>query len=185
MGNNPTATGDHIHEPTPEAGHIRKTVTEMKRRAEDETTPVTQIYKTEAAKLAGGPSAPVLPAFLSVGSSLYRKRHRKYPSLPQSLDEVAFPDDMLETSTGENFLLIQTNTNSLLVFGEFSSDFYFSSESLGNVGLIVGKCRADISEVTPVHSFTIIVPPTNVGNGYLVGGQFTTYIMCPCKLTIS
>ena len=95
----------HTHPPaTAEAAieKIKEKIKEkMKERAKEETTPIPKIYHEVLQEVAQSESheaiAPILPTYGSMKSSFYKKRHEKFPPLPQSVEELNFEGEWSKT----------------------------------------------------------------------------------------
>ena len=99
----------------------------MKKRAEEETTPITTIYHEALQEVAQCESretiAPILPTFRSMKSALYRKRHKRLPLLPQSTKDLDFGGGWSKNHNGDDFMLgsrdgvfmFSTNANLALI----------------------------------------------------------------------
>ena len=81
----------------------------MKKRAEEETTPITTIYHEALQEVAQCESretiAPILPTFRSMKYALYRKRHKRLPPLPQSTKDLDFGGGWSKNHNGDDFML--------------------------------------------------------------------------------
>ena len=94
----------------------------MRTRAITETTALPQIYREESVKLAARTEGvvPALP-FVSIQSSLYHRSHEVYPKIPNSFKNVAIPQQLLTTPSGENFRIHQNNKQGILILGKGKS----------------------------------------------------------------
>ena len=94
----------------------------MKKKANEETTPIPQIYHQALQEVAQHENresvAAVLPTFSSVKSSLYRRWRERLPPLPRSVDDLNFDGEWSKMLNGEDFML-----------GSRDSVFMFSTEA--------------------------------------------------------
>ena len=98
----------------------------MKKRAKEETTPIPKIYHEALQEVTRSESheavAPILPTYGSMKSSLYRKRHERFPPLLQSVEELNFEGEWSKTHNGDFMLgsrdgvfMFSTNANIALI----------------------------------------------------------------------
>ena len=76
----------------------------MKKRAREESVPLPQIYRREMTKV-------YVPSFQNLKSSLYRSRLQRFPTLPQTREEIDFSGEWTQTAREEDFLLVDTGQN--------------------------------------------------------------------------
>ncbi|CAF1551838.1 unnamed protein product, partial [Didymodactylos carnosus] len=81
-----------IHPPT-DHSHIPAKVDKLKnmckKRAREETTPISQIHKQESVKCSlTHNDISFLLSYLSIDSSFYRERLKNYPELPKSVSDI-------------------------------------------------------------------------------------------------
>ena len=105
-------TGEHFHPPSLAQTSANIVISSMKRRAREESVPLPQIYRQEMTKLYGGPgcdeTAVNVPSFQNLKSSLYRSRLQRFPTLPQTREEIDFSGEWTRTAREEDFLLVDT-----------------------------------------------------------------------------
>lgn len=98
----------------------------MRKRAIEETTSIPKICVQELAAASGyegvehSEIAINLPQFSSIKSSLYRSRMTKYPSLPQTIQDINFNGDWTRIIQGEDMLLADSGENDperIIIFG--------------------------------------------------------------------
>ena len=106
------------HYPPNMAKITAQTVTrKMRKRAIEETTSIPKIYAQELAAVSGYEGVELseiainLPQFPVIKSSLYRGRMTKYPSLPQTIQDITFVGDWTRTIQGEDMLLADSGDN--------------------------------------------------------------------------
>ena len=91
---------------------------QMRKRASEETTPITAMYNEQLITLNAHPErksiAPKLPSFMSLKSSLYCNQRSRLPPLLKMRDEIRVEGDWTKTLTCENFLLCD---DGILIFG--------------------------------------------------------------------
>jgi hypothetical protein len=100
---------------------VDEVISNMKKRAQDETLPIPQIYSQEIVKirvanpdLATGTFFPLLH---NIDSSLYRKRAKNYPKLPKLINELTIPDQWKIDLHSKLFLIVdETCKRSLYIF---------------------------------------------------------------------
>ena len=116
-------TGEHFHPPSQAQTSANIVISSMKRRAREESVPLPQIYRQEMTKLYGGPgceeTAVNVPSFQNLKSSLYRSRLQRFPTLPQTREEIDFSGEWTRTAREEDFLLVDTghtDRNRLVAF---------------------------------------------------------------------
>ncbi|XP_046575249.1 uncharacterized protein LOC124283263 [Haliotis rubra] len=104
------------HNHAPDDGPKQRFVSELRKRAREETTQMQTLY-TEQLAVEEEDNLHVLPSFTSVRSSLYRHRRKTMPALPTTLREVDLEDSWTETSNGRRFLLLSDGEqDKILVF---------------------------------------------------------------------
>ena len=106
---------------------LEKVKEKMKKKAQEETTPIPKIYHEVLQEVAQSESheaiALILPTYGSMKLSLYRKRHEKFSPLPQSVEVLNFEGKWSKTHNGDNFMLcscdgvfmFSTNANIALI----------------------------------------------------------------------
>ena len=108
-------TGEHFHPPSQAQASANTVISSMKKRAREESVPLPQIYHQEMAKLYGAPgsdeTAVNVPSFQNLKSSLYRSRLERFPTLPQTREEIDFSGEWTRTAREEDFLLVDTGQN--------------------------------------------------------------------------
>ena len=116
-------TGEHFHPPSQAQTSANIVISSMKRKAREESVPLPQIYRQEMTKLYGGPGcdeiAVNVPSFQNLKSSLYRSRLQRFPTLPQTREEIDFSGEWTRTAREEDFLLVDTghtDRNRLVAF---------------------------------------------------------------------
>ena len=91
---------------------------QMRKRAGEETTPITAMYNEQLITLNAHPErksiAPKLPSFMSLKSSLYCNQCSRLPPLLKMRDEIRVEGDWTKTLNDENFLLCD---DGILIFG--------------------------------------------------------------------
>ncbi|CAF5022869.1 unnamed protein product, partial [Rotaria magnacalcarata] len=101
----------------------------MKKRANEETLPIPQIYSQEIIKLrVDNPDMAtgiLFPLLDSIDASLYRKRAQNYPKIPKSIKELIIPDAWKLGTRGEPFLLVDEICMNIVFF--FIKIFYYCS----------------------------------------------------------
>ena len=89
---------------------VDEAISKMKKRAQEETMPVPQIYSQEIVKVRinnpGMETGSFFPSLNMVDSSLYRKRAKNYPKLPKSIDDLTISDEWKVDLQGEQFLIV-------------------------------------------------------------------------------
>ncbi|CAM4973721.1 unnamed protein product [Rotaria socialis] len=89
---------------------LEEAISRMKKRAGEETLPISQIYSQEIIKVpVNNPdmnTGTFFPMLDSIDSSLYRKRAKNYPKIPTTINELIIPDGWKPGSHGEPFLLV-------------------------------------------------------------------------------
>ncbi|KAL5014241.1 hypothetical protein ScPMuIL_008511 [Solemya velum] len=90
----------------------------MKDRSRDELTPIPTIYEEELVKLRNREwnddtqqLIQQIPTFLSCKDQFYNQRLKTLPALPTSLADLQLQGELTETTTGQQFLLADDNTN--------------------------------------------------------------------------
>lgn len=61
--------------------------------------------------------AAIFPSLTSVSNTLYRSRHAALPKLPQNTENIDIPENFLKTHSGASFLLYQSDSRHIMVFG--------------------------------------------------------------------
>ncbi|CAF1550909.1 unnamed protein product, partial [Didymodactylos carnosus] len=75
---------DHSHIPDPIQAKVDEFKNTCKKRAREETIPISQIHKQELVKCSlKHNDISFLPSYSSIDSSFYRKRLKGYPKLPK------------------------------------------------------------------------------------------------------
>ncbi len=109
----------HTHPPATAETALEKVKEKMKKRAKEETTPIPTIYHEVLQEVAQSESRDAIAPVLRI----YRKRHEKFPLLPQSVDDLNFEGEWSKTHSGDNFMLgsrdgvfmFSTNANLALI----------------------------------------------------------------------
>ncbi|KAL5010473.1 hypothetical protein ScPMuIL_012778 [Solemya velum] len=90
----------------------------MKDRSRDELTPIPTIYEEELVKLRNREwnddtqqLIQQIPTFLSCKDQFNNQRLKTLPALPTSLADLQLQGEWTETTTGQQFLLADDNTN--------------------------------------------------------------------------
>jgi len=106
---------DHNHPPT-NTDEAMRFISNMQKRAREETTPLQALYNEEITQHAIA-ETHLFPSFPSLKSALYRHRKTTVPHLPNSLAEVKLEEPWISTSDGQPFLLFQDDdADKMLVF---------------------------------------------------------------------
>lgn len=106
---------DHNHPPT-NTDEAMRFISNMRKRAREETTPLQALYNEEITQHAIA-ETHIFPSFPSLKSALYRHRKTTVPPLPNSLAEVNLEEPWTSTSDGQPFLLFQDHdADKMLVF---------------------------------------------------------------------
>ncbi|CAF1549241.1 unnamed protein product, partial [Didymodactylos carnosus] len=80
---------DHSHIPDPIQAKVDEFNNTCKKRAREETTPISQIPKQELVKCSlKHNDISFLPSYSSIDSSFYRERLKNYPKLPKSVSDL-------------------------------------------------------------------------------------------------
>jgi hypothetical protein len=107
---NPSEHSESCKASQPSKVLIEETLEIMKRRAREETKPISQIYSEEiVAMRMRNPAIPIgfyFPSLASIDSTLYYHRAQNYPTLPKCLSDLALSGEWSLTKFGEPFLLI-------------------------------------------------------------------------------
>jgi len=88
--------GYHNHSPDIGKIVVERAVTEMRKRAVDETKPMPRIYEDVVEEVARKQNGEVrefaasIPTFDTVKNYLYRTRHTKYPKLPKEISDMFY-----------------------------------------------------------------------------------------------
>ena len=110
------------HLPDKENGRIRQMMTAVRERSLTETTPIPAIYREESLHLSMETAGAVNPPpFRSIHTSMYQIRHRNYPPLPKTIQDIILPEWMQQTPRGEEFVLHQDNIQGILIFGTMTN----------------------------------------------------------------
>lgn len=113
-------TTEHSHAPQDEQEYQRlKFLSNTRKRAREETTPMLQLYNNEIAKQIPG-EVHQLPSFHSIRSALYRQRKKTIPVVPLTRGDVDLDGMWVETSDGRSFLLISDGDADKII--AFSTD---------------------------------------------------------------
>ncbi|CAF1596186.1 unnamed protein product [Rotaria magnacalcarata] len=114
---------------SPEKLVLDGALSRMKKRANEETLPIPQIYSQEIIKLrVNNPDMAtgiLFPLLDSIDASLYRKRAQNYPKIPKSIKELIIPDAWKLGTRGEPFLLVDEICMNIVFF--FIKIFYYCS----------------------------------------------------------
>ena len=96
----------HNHPPDQASIEVKKLVSTMKEKVQDCIRPIPQLYQ-EALVHVTDDMAAQLPTLVGVKSSLYRRRRKLIPQLPQSRADVHFDGEWTQTFKGTQFLLAE------------------------------------------------------------------------------
>ena len=100
---------NHNHISNPLQVTVSKTIDVMKERASTEATPMPTIYTDIMVALfqyfSASEAVSIVPTLPSLHSSLYRKRRKRLPPMPTTIDEVSFTGDWARTLGGSPFLV--------------------------------------------------------------------------------
>jgi len=114
---NPQLRTEHCHAANEDKVKVRCTREQLRMRAANETTPITQIYRQEVQGLVHHPGAAGrMPAYESVATTMYNDRHANMPPLPVSLHTLVVPPQYQQTLTGQPFMMSSGRGNSFLLF---------------------------------------------------------------------
>lgn len=109
---------NHNHQPDPTKLKVESILQTMKDRSRDELTPIPTIYEEELVKLRNREwnddtqqLVQQIPTFQSCKDQFYNQRHKTLPALPTSLADLQLQGEWTETTTGQQFLLADDNTN--------------------------------------------------------------------------
>lgn len=109
----------HSHGPDEGRNAVSSSISRMRKRAREETLPVTQIYDQEVQRISTYTNmeevAAKLPTFPSLKSSLYRNHRVRLPVLPQSREDVVFEGEWAQTMSGAPFLLASEGAEDKIV----------------------------------------------------------------------
>lgn len=113
-GNDPshrtiTETKPHNHQPDSGAVEVAIAVSTMKKRAREETLPISKIYVQEVDKLLdkGIGFVTQVPQHSQVKSSLYQNRLDQFGAkIPKTMKDIQLIDEWTQTIDGERFLLL-------------------------------------------------------------------------------
>jgi hypothetical protein len=101
-GSNREERGTHNHAPNPDKGTVRDVCSNIRIRAAAETGSIPAIYRQETGVLASQPAAAaIMPAYHNISTTDYRERHAMLPPLPGTRRDIAIPQSMATTSSGQ------------------------------------------------------------------------------------
>ena len=96
----------HNHPPDQASIEVKKLVSTMKEKVQDCIRPIPQLYQEALVHVTDDMTAQ-LPTLVGVKSSLYRRRRKLIPQLPQSRADVHFDGEWTQTFKGTQFLLAE------------------------------------------------------------------------------
>jgi hypothetical protein len=121
-GSNPEERGSHNHPPNPDKALVRDVCSNIRIRSAMEKISVPSIYRQETRCLATEPAAAaIMPAYHSVSTTAYRDRHSMMPPLPKTRLDIAIPQTMAITSSGQPFVLSCGPNNDYIIFATVSN----------------------------------------------------------------
>lgn len=134
---------------------------QIRKRVREETTPIPSILDDEQRKLRNrewnddtAEMVKGLPTFDSAKSALYRERNRQRPLLPRAQADVQLDGPWTETTTGEQFLLVDDGVQErILVFATHTG-----LQHLCRMDTLYGDgtfyiCPSIFSQVYTLHGF--------------------------------
>ncbi|XP_076094650.1 uncharacterized protein LOC143065150 [Mytilus galloprovincialis] len=133
----------------------------MKERCLVESTPVPTIYEDELVKLRNRDwdndserLVQSMPTFTTCKTSLYPQRSKTIPQLPNSRQEINLEGKWRETTTGDNFLLIDDgDQDRILIFStHFNLSHLTAASTLYGDGTFY-SCPSTFYQLYSLHSF--------------------------------
>ena len=95
---------------SPEKLVAEAAITRMKKRAVEETLPIPQIYSQEIVKIRIDHPAldtgSFFPLLGNIDASLYRRRAKNYPKIPENVEDLIIPDGWKLGLHGDPFRII-------------------------------------------------------------------------------
>ena len=165
-GSSAVVRKEHDHPPNPAETTTQEAIANMRKRARDESTPITSIYDDQLVEVSledhADDALSQLPSFESLRSTLYRSRHEAIPSLPTTRRDVTFPDRYTKTLSGEDFLYVNDGDDDKIVI--FTTDenirlmseaqaFYMDGTFSTCPALFAQVCKNNFSPVTVINYF--------------------------------
>lgn len=132
-GSSAVVRKEHDHPPNPAGTATQEAIANMRKRARDESTPITSIYDDQLVEISledhADDALSQLPSFESLRSTLYRSRHEAIPSLPTTRRDVTFPDRYTKTLSGEDFLYVNDGDDDKIVIFTTDENIKLMSEA--------------------------------------------------------
>ena len=149
---------NHNHTPDEQFNSRSVFINELKDAVEqDATVPVRRVYDNIVLQRhrqgnSGTDSDNSLPDFPSLCSNLKRKRAEFFPTIPQTIRQVAIPDQWAETWAGRTFLCYQSNVWGILIFMSDRSARLLQTASEIYVDGTFKVCPRPYGQVLTIHA---------------------------------
>jgi len=133
----------------------KETLSVIKDRVRNEPgVSVPSIYASEVAKLAPNESAAAnMPTLQQVDSSLDKERRKMLPALPQSRQDIVFPEAMITTMNSEPFLLHAAEANEVLIFSSQSDFVHLCSQETVYIDGTFDAVPQLYAQLFTIHAF--------------------------------
>ena len=113
---------NHSHAPNPLQVEVSKAVDKLKDQAAATAAPMASVYRDTLVEILQDPNAaavaPLLPTLHSLQSALYRKRRKRLPPMPATIDDVTLSGEWAKTIAGDPFYLYGEDNIHLLATPE-------------------------------------------------------------------